>query len=276
MAIGISLASYLPWSAVFATRTAKWAREAGYDFLQVVPFRSSGHYYFHKEQAIHGVSETWKSTLERGLSVLYVEEAWNPAYTHRGKEPLTPIKLEDRLFFPSRWQCVGIVDFFRKWGATLIVHHMEDSRNENSLLEVHPGLWKTAEEIRDTVADQRLVLDLYHLRRYPEPYELAHKPPEIEDNRSLLGSWREAMVQLLPKTKVIHVSPSREKGSDEFLKFFARIETQLESMINFAKELGFEGDWVVEATLGKEGLQWWKLKRVMKRFRERLVEILEA
>lgn len=260
MAIGISLASLLPYSAIFPRRAANWAMKEGYQFIQVLPFR------------FVNPLRTWP------LPASYMEKAWNPAYTESGPDPSTPITIYDRLFFPSPKKCVYKVQLlFTNFAVPhLIVHHWYELARGRTLLEVSPGLWQTPQKIIKELIilnnlGKRLVLDLYHLRRPPRSDE----PGYLKDGKSFsrLGDWRVAIEILLPATRLIHVSPHRE--TDELVRFLAGEETELEKMLRFIKVGGFEGDWVVEATLGIGGLQWWKLKKTMKRFRERLGEILE-
>ena len=230
MTIGVSLASYLPWTAVNAMSVARGARQAGYTFIQVLPFRSV---------TVH---------LRHMLEPRYVEEAWNPAYTHRGADPKTPILLHDRLFFPSRQRCTELFTAFRRLGARWITHDLTDFHTtRDALLEVHPGLWLTPEEIARQCGAPRLVLDLYHLRRPPRTDELAHRPQRISAERSLLGDWRAALPVLLPLTRVIHVSPHR-RDPTECTCFLEGRATEFEAMLIRCRG-EFAGDYVVEVKM---------------------------
>lgn len=142
------------------------------------------------------------------------------------------------------------------------------------LIEVSPGLWKTAEEIRDGGAcrySDGLVLDTWHLRRLPRVdeifgdtyYRVAHLEDDDTDprgykgvpdaNQSCLGWWKESLPKLLPQTRVIHVQPRRDDKGEELRKFIRSEPTELGQMIARARLHGYEGDYVVEASLGPFG-----------------------
>lgn len=260
MRIGVSLASYLPWTAVSAQRVAYWAKAAGYEFLQVVPFRSVS-------VLVNGV-----------LPVIYLEEAWNPAYGARGPDPLTPILWHDRLFFPSREACIAAVHQFRQFGARLISHDVGDlaAGDPDMLVEVHPGLWRTPREIAAELCGDRLVLDLYHMRRTPRVDELAHRPCSVSVTESLLGRWEESLLILLPRAAVVHVSPLRSDGGRERRTFLRDQWTELEVMLRMLIRAGFDGDLVVEATLGLGGFAAAYLRANLCLFRERLASIIRV
>lgn len=257
MEIGVSLASYLPWTAVSAWRVAQWARRAGYAFLQVLPFRT-----------VH-------MRLAHILPPRYVEEAWNPAYTRRGPDPKTPVLLHDRLLFPSPCQCCALFTVFRALGACWITHDVADLREaKDPLLEVHPGLWLTPEKIVARSKESNLVLDLYHLRRSPRRDELAHRPPRITTTHSLLGNWRTTLPYLLPLARVIHVSPNR-RDTTELTRFLECRETELESMLLQCRAEPRIDNYVAEVRLplafaGNPST----VRETLRRFRARLAAVI--
>lgn len=258
MAIGVSLASYLPWTAVSAWRVAQWARRAGYTFLQVLPFRT-----------VH-------IRLAHILPPRYVEEAWNPAYTRRGPDPKTPVLLHDRLLFPSPCQCCALFTVFRALGAQWITHDVADLRGAaDVLLEVHPGLWLTPERIVACSKGPRLVLDLFHLRRSPRRDELAHRPSRITTAQSLLGDWRTTLPLLLPFARLVHVSPNR-RDATELTRFLECRETELETMLLHCRAERRIDDYVAEVKLplafaGNPST----VRETLQSFRARLATVLE-
>lgn len=261
--LGISLASYLPWSAWFPEWAARQAREAGYEFLQVLPFR--------------GVKENTKLP----LPISYIEEAWNPGslvevISGKIKKMSRPPKLEDWLFFPERIKSTEIflswLIFREEWA---ILHKLFLRRHfKRALLEVSPGIWLNLKEIKKFARGKRkiLCLDLWHLRRDSREDELLSKPAHLPPV-SPLGPWQESLKELLPYTFVIHISPQRD--FDELSACLAGKPTELEKMLKVIKDFGFEGDYIVEATLGLGGFNFRKLKKVMKEFHDWVRRLIE-
>jgi hypothetical protein len=277
--LGISLASLAPKGAFNLKWAEQAAKEAGYAFWQVLPFR--------------GIFDKWGIMKKLVLPVKYFEQAWNPAKNllqvisgRVRQDPKTP-KLEDWLFFPN-WRSYGQLDVM---GATEIVHNLnkwtfvqEDNnpigvhRLVPQLLEPSPGLWMTPEEILDKVVSKRitpcLALDTYHLRRLPRPDEMVNRPEgSYSFPHSQLGEWRKTLPKLLPHAAVIHVAPERI-NKKELKMFLAGEYTELREMLERIKEAGFPGDYVVEATIGLAGFNSKKVADVMTRFHDRVLELI--
>ncbi|MCL5795656.1 MAG: hypothetical protein M1338_04875 [Patescibacteria group bacterium] len=267
MEIGINVISYFPWCLIFPGQVAKWARDAGYDFLQISPIRSIGVGY-------HPV-----------LPVRYLENIWNdgnPLEFLKGKfakNPLAP-KPIDVVLFPGKTYAAAVYEKLQsRPGITTIVHSLEEytllkTSGKDVLLEVSPGLWKYPSEIVETAKYYKMfVVDTQHSRRDPRPDELLKRPPTILRSNSMLGDWRQLFKELLPRTKVIHVAPLRD--NEEIFRFLSYQKTELAQMLRVIKDSGFRGDLVVETVLKEKGLNAKLLKDTMKYFRQRIAEIIE-
>ncbi|PIR70832.1 MAG: hypothetical protein COS97_01410 [Candidatus Nealsonbacteria bacterium CG07_land_8_20_14_0_80_40_10] len=261
--LGISLASYLPWAAYFPGWAARKAKEAGYSFLQVVSFR--------------GV-DPYVSLFK--LPVKYWESAWNEntglysvisgKFRH---DPKAPTIMDwvffhptgDRNYYQEYQESIG--DF--SLGSRQIVHHLKTSLAPNQLYEPNPGEWLTANEIIAKIrADSHcLVLDTYHLRRLARADEMVDKPQGLYSFPfSMLGNWPDSLRELLPHAAAIHVAPKRD--DNELEKCLAGQYTELEEMMVAIKKAGFQGDYVVEATIGLRGLNPKKVVDTMARFHD--------
>jgi hypothetical protein len=229
--IGISLASYLPWSAMYPHWAARQAKAAGYRFLQVLPFR--------------GLWNRLTVINRRALSILpvwYLEDAWGHATSWR--------KLIS--FFPSREKAELLFEGLRRtYGRDerrpqVIAHDFEDPR---ALVEVHPGLWMTVDEILERASrhgqERLLVPDLWHLRHDAIGEWLDIRPAHIAAG-TLLPSWQVSLPRLLLESEVIHLSPRRDR--DEFGDCLAHRPTELGEMLACIRESGWKGRYVVEAT----------------------------
>jgi hypothetical protein len=232
--VGISLGSYLPWSAVYPGWAARQAKAAGYQFLQVLPFRG----LWHRISVIN----------YRALSILpvrYLEDAWGrpPSLCGISLSPFFPSqKRTDLLFEGIRGTYVG-----GDGRRPQVIGH--DFKDPQTLVEVHPGLWMTVDEILEE-AEQRgqrspLVPDLWHLRHDAIGEWLAIRPTNVTVG-TLLPNWQVSLPRLLPKSGVIHLSPRRDR--DEFGDCLAHRPTELGEMLACVREAGWRGHFVVEAT----------------------------
>lgn len=272
--VGINIASLAPRAAFDLDWAIKVAKEAGYNWVSVLPFWSC--------QTPKGL----------GLPVKTIEEAWNPGDIFdvlrgfRG-DPTAP-KFQDWGMFPhSKSICRKI---FYAWLAAYrkarpVVHGWErflELRDQgyNPLLEISPGLWQTGTEILGTleghglIGEKVIALDFDHLRRNPRPDEIAKYYGETGGyaplpEGSMLGRWESAMTELLPCTGLIDFHPGSPK------ELFATLngeETELQRMVSLALQEGYEGPWRVEIHLGLLGqLRFGHLAEVLQATREYLI-----
>lgn len=291
--IGISLASffhpfwYIPglgewWPRMWTRWSVKTAREAGYGFLQALPCRGSEVLMPGGSLPVKYLEPAWRGGDGEGHGSLW-------QVLCRRKDPTGP-RIEDWLFFENprklRKSWERQTDRVREAAVILhdhyefVVHarivevshgvsHGGFPEMHKRLLEVSPGLWLTPEQILelDRPAPDGLVLDTWHLRRKPrddEEYRRAYQMFGIEPGEAQvtyvpcsfqnpLGWWKESLPILLPHTKLIHVQPRRDDGGEELRKFIRSEPTELGSIIARARLHGYEGDFVVEASLGAFG-----------------------
>ena len=166
--LGISLASLLPWSMKSwlwpwgsPTRAACWAKEAGYEFLQVLPLRGTTG----KEQF--------------ALPVRYKEDAWNAiygiwqAFRHQSGAAGMPSGLLDWAFFPDPITCWQIVSGRTGWTGYQISHSFGPF---STLVELCPELEMTPEQVAAKCKADNigLVLDTEHLARDRRPFGPYH------------------------------------------------------------------------------------------------------
>lgn len=269
--LGISLACYLPWSAYFPNHMIKWASNAGYYFLQVLPFHNT-------------------SDLKSNIPVSYLERTWNEGnfwkmIKGRIKNDANSPKIHDILFFPNNRRSEEIFQkLLWKFSPQVIVHSWKDfeASQRTGLLEVSPGMWITPEQIREKIErknsqldkEKPLVLDFFHLRRAPRENELTNKPTGIKSDNSLLGKWKNSLEILLPHTSLIHLSPLRGGIISELENFLDGRETEFEEMLVFSLKQGYEGPLIVEASIGLEGLHPLVLKETMSCLYQRLYSII--
>lgn len=266
--IGINLASYLPKAAWDALAAILAAHTAGYQFLQALPLRSMYRLYRGDIEA----------QLMQTLPFTYLEEAWNPATSLSQvlwgmvrRQPTTPT-LVDYAFFPSQDESTRLVERLADLSHTpfanprIIAHRF--GQYAAALVEVHPGLWMTVDEIvtmaKVHALDRPLVIDTAHLRTPASPFWKAQRPTYIVGD-TLLGDWREALPRLLPYATAIHVSPLRTTHELEACVFGQR--TELADMLHVVRESGWIGDLIVEATLGMRGLDFAYLCSILADFR---------
>ena len=202
---GISLASLLPWSMQSwfwpwgsPTRAARWAKEAGYEFLQVLPFRGT----------------TGREQYD--LPVLYKEGAWNAAFglcqvlRHQLGAAGMPSGPLDLVFFPDPLTCRRVV---KGWKARFISHSFKMHR---MLVEICPELEMTSQEIaaKCEIDNIQLVLDTEHLVRDRRPFDsnFGKKPHPFFPGVNLsegempdFGAIRAAIEPMAHHIVVIHV-----------------------------------------------------------------------
>lgn len=155
-------------------------------------------------------------------NILLYEDAWNPvdsllqAIRHIPGAAGKPSSIIDWVVSPNPDTCRRIQDRLSYRGIPIISHQL---RNElytlwkPGLLEIHPGLDLTAEEILafcKSSLNTRLVLDTYHLRRGFRSDEVFEKP-ERNGRTSPLGKfeihWARTIRTLAPYTSIIHLNP---------------------------------------------------------------------
>lgn len=288
MRIGINIASYLPLAVWFPGMAVRAAKKAGYEFLQVLPLRG---------MTLCGRSRV--TSIIGDMPVDYVEDTWNTAQSlmqvliDKARQTANAPTLLDYAIFPTGknadrvlGELLGLyglpgekprfIDHSFGSGKTLarILDGLFNGELwkkvyiQSELVEVHPGLWLTLDEIfekvRGGISDQPLVLDLWHLRHEATPGWLASRPAHITAG-SLLGRWQDSLPRLLPYSRVIHVSPSRERPE---LEACLRGEsTELGEMIDCIRQSGWDGDLIIEATLGLKGINFSQLSGVLEDFR---------
>ncbi len=235
MKIGISLASLLPWSAYWPLVMTDMAKDIGYEFVQALPMRKVDKYYLDHAP----------------LPILYYEDAWNPGslveMVH-GK-----IRLMDWIFFPDKKMVHTISSLFKERGIISIGHDLDDL-DRADLIEPGPGMQKNIDEILTALHGQKqLVLDLFHIRE--------------------IGSWISAISKLAPYAQLIHFQPLRQ--SNELECFLRSENTEVENMLKTMMSYGFDGNIVVEATVGIKGINPCYLKRTMKMVLNRLKLIIK-
>lgn len=260
--IGLNIGSGLPWTAapVVGLPLAAWmTRRAGYDFWQVLPFRSV---------TVAGLKRT-------RVPIRFAEPAWNATtlWAHLRGEPGVegPTKWQDPLFFPGPEKCEGVFDEIVTELGPTPVWHDADFVWLPGLTEVHPGLGMTISQLLEAAKKggwpetrpHCYVIDLRHLRR-------------IGDNGLTFGPWRVALAALLPCTGLIHVQAS---AGEEWRGFINGKPTELARMLRFARDWGYTGPFVVEydtRATGLSGLLPWVLAKNLRLVRERIEENIES
>ncbi|MCK4781663.1 hypothetical protein KAS79_01915 [Candidatus Parcubacteria bacterium] len=247
--IGVSLASYLPWSAYWPETTARWAEEDGFCFLGVLPFREI------------------KRLSRPELPVLFAEKAWNPVdslipiiFKKPTKEEKLVPQLWDWLFFPGIAKAECLFHWIlSQYQATIVCHSFKDL-SEGRLLEVSPGLGMTPEEIVETAQKYRksLVIDLCHLR---EKFWIS----ENGKKKSLLGHWQKSLPLLLPYTSLIHVQPYMKDNEAE--KILRGEENEIKNMLDIIDDIGYSGPYLVEATLRTKSWNIFRLRKMLRAVR---------
>lgn len=254
--IGLNIGSLLPWSAFpaidwvaryFAVPIAEkmTTQIGGIDFWQVLPLK--------------GV--TAKTLSKSGVTVEYIEKAWNPTtlLRHLVRKPGISgqqTKPEDVVFFPPPKVCKQRVEkITAKFpNAGLIGHNLYRPGIDGStrMVEINPLMGLSVRAIAHYWApgyaryfeDGRpLVLDLKHIRREAPQYEFANPLPD----------WSLTFGHLLPFTGLIHVQP---KGKLELQLTLNQVETELVHMLKTAFQLGYEGPCVIEVPPNLLGLSY--------------------
>ena len=148
--IGISIGSMIPYSLISVRMIARWAKDAGYSFLQALPLRGM----------------TGKEIL--ALPVFYKEHAWNPVWSlsqalkHEPGGEGMPSYINDWIASPNPDRCQQIFDTLP---GREITHHFENASGR--LVELCPELQMTPMEIAEKCRREGfgLVLDTEHLSR---------------------------------------------------------------------------------------------------------------
>ncbi len=248
--IGVSLASYLPWSAFFTRKATRWAEKDGFGFIGMLPLRGSV-----------GITPS--------LPISYLEGAWNPVRSLREAlsgqptgQGLVP-NIADWLFFPNPERSQEIFEAMkiRQPPPVIVVHSIEEWQ-KGRLLEVSPRINMETSEIASWAKKHRaqLVLDTYHLRRSVWEH--------LDERGMPLEKWQLLIPRLLPFVKVVHVQPNQ---GDELSEIMRGEDTELHKMLRFIRQNGFSGHFMVEATLGAKGITLWKLRQMLRAMRQ-LVE----
>lgn len=145
-----SMLSAIPYCLVAPTRVSEWARDAGYNGLNVAPHR--------------GIDERTQLV----LPALMMEEAWNPveslwqALRHQPGDCGMPSNWRDWLVFPSPERCKWIEATLR---GIRVIHHR--AYYSGALIELCPELGMTPVELAEECKHHNmgLVLDTEHLVR---------------------------------------------------------------------------------------------------------------
>lgn len=153
--------------------------------------------------------------------IISFEKAWNAStipqfLLRRNGTAGTPSKFHDVLVFPSPVDCNRIEGQLSQRKITEVCHRFPlQQAGRVRLVEVNPGLDKTAEEIAEACQKYRyrVVIDTYHLMRGYRPDEIALRP-ERAGKPSPLGTkpyeWKKAIEILAPYTAGFHLNVDRE------------------------------------------------------------------
>ncbi|MCX6810278.1 MAG: hypothetical protein NTY30_00870 [Candidatus Berkelbacteria bacterium] len=211
---GISLASLIPHSLLSAMMVARWAKEAGYQFLQGIPLRGmSGRERF-------------------PLPMYYVEKAWNPvrsfgqARRHEPGAEGMPSCLNDWIASPSPEKCAEIFDHLP---GRVISHHFENA--SGYLVELCPELDMTPDEIafKCRTEGYGLVLDTEHISRNYRENDEKHAGM----TSSLITG--DVVRILAPHIQVVHVKNTDPDLSDAvFVKYL--LQSNHRDEIDFVAE----------------------------------------
>lgn len=260
--IGLNIGSLLPWVVIpiFGPVVAVIiTRFAGFGFWQILPLR--------------GITVVLLKLLKPvGVWVRFAQPAWNATtlWAHlRGKLGAEgmPTMWQDVFFFPGPKICKRrFEDFIFELGARDVDHYTGHSFTANGLVEIHPGLQKTPAQLSELASTQgvRFVIDTRHLRRQGRESE----------GKSRIGPWRETLGALLPYTELVHVQAIE---AEEWRDFLAGKRTKLGQMLQFIRDWGYAGPFVVEfdpRATGLSGLLPWRLAKNLKRVRERVEELV--
>ncbi len=279
--LGLNIASLLPWSAFpaidwvakyFAVPIAeKMTKQiGGIDFWQVLPLK--------------GV--TAKTLSKSGVTVEYIEKAWNPTtlLRHLVRKPGMSgqqTKPEDIVFFPPPKVCKQrvekITDKFPN--AALIGHDLyrPGIDGPTRMVEINPEMglptealakfWAPMHAQENSFPNGRsIVLDLRHIRR-----------ERLGGAKNPLHGWRETYKHLLPYTGLIHVQPL---NASELRFTINSVETELVRMIKTAVDGGYTEDFVIEVAPNLLGgpryyLIPQRMTRLLRSFRRVVKEVVK-
>ena len=225
--VGVNIGSWLPWPIVpkIGLRlAAQMTRQVGGSFWQLLPLR--------------GV--TAKTIKKVDIPSLYLQRAWNPISFWdqlRGRMGADKMKATwiDVVFFPPPKKSEQrFNELLKVTGATHVYHHLQTGVG-NFLVEIHPGLKKTPEELVVWAQQQRrgepvFALDTRHLRR------------RCEEGASW-NNWERALDLLLPFTVLIHVQPF---DREELMKTLGGEATDLTRILTKIRAAGYPGKFVIE------------------------------
>lgn len=138
-----------------------------------------------------------------------------------------PSMWKDWVVSPCLKVCLKMVKAMNDAGIRRVYHHFESGA---TLVEVHPALDLNAYQIRAICAfrEVRLALDLRHLRRLYESWELDEDPTRItelpsrfwrrtSDKHKMIEDWKRVIRVLAPFTDVIHVQPDNGEPLASFI-----------------------------------------------------------
>lgn len=237
--IGISLASYLPRSALFPIWAIDQAREAKYDFIQMLPLRGL---WINNLRIMDPLAQAI-------LPIKYVENTWNTPPATLAKaiqgwaqhDPTVPLLL----WFVFGQHAESVYESLRHITSSKVIVHSFDEKPYD-LIEIMPSMWMGVSKIIDRLEETktRIVVDTFHLRQDATPEWLANRPAGIT-SKNLLGKWEETLPRLLPYADVIHIQPHRD--THEFRDCLSNRSTELGEMLDCVRESEWFGDLVVEA-----------------------------
>ena len=188
----------------------------GYDGVQALPIRG---------------------LIGRENGIRLFEDAWNAvpslqyALRHYPGASGVPSCLNDWVVSPTPLECEQAVTEMAHRRIKQVVHRFDG--DVNHLVEVHPGLDMTPEQIVEKCKQtgQWLVLDTEHISRGYRDYEIAVKPGRAS-KLPPLGESRRAAAVLSPWVSVIHLKPIG-KSIDEFVRLNFRVAQEEKILCNY-------------------------------------------
>jgi len=224
-------------------------REAGYDFLQIVPTRGLG-------GAIKEVATI--------LPVEYTQQPWDPARNFweglRGGLVNTsdkPDLLNFAIFSTEKERGQVWESLFREDAQhplMIVDNFAMDPTYQNSLIEIHVGLGLTPSQIVENLKRMPLelpaVVDLGHLRHPATEKYRRHWPRDVQKaynkaEMGPIGDWPTSLRATLPFARAIQV----QNVPGELEACLAGQSTVLEEMLALIREASFSGDYIVEVRL---------------------------
>lgn len=248
---GISIISLFPWVNIIPWWTTNPLKKY-FDFIELSPSR------FISKKTIFAI-KVW------GFA-----NAWNPGKLWEvmlglwQKNILAP-KLLDWIVFPNNETCQrNSQELIKKYSKDnpiffITVHTMSDWEYYHSLgyqviLEINPGLDMTLDQILEFARDKGkiIALDLYHIRRKLRVDEMFRL--RTTNSTSKLGDPYKLITELLPFTKIVHLSTNRDKGKEQEFEDFISSERKYTDFGNYLllikqqmKEHSLEVDFLFES-----------------------------